>query len=152
MSSTGSVAGVRTRLVKPQTYMNLSGAVLRPYVRRPFWSAATDLMVIVDDAALPIGTYRLRANGSAGGHNGLKSVEATLGSREYPRLRVGIHPAEPDRDPGPLIDFVLGTFGKAERETIRAVLPALTGAVETWLAHGIARAMNDHNAASRPGP
>ncbi len=152
VASTGVVQGVRTRLIKPQTYMNLSGAVLRPYVRRPSWSAATDLLVIVDDAALPIGTYRLRARGSAGGHNGLKSIEAALGSREYARLRIGIQPAEAGRDAGPLIDFVLGAFGTRERETIRAILPAVTAAVETWLAHGIARAMNDHNAPSRPGP
>jgi PTH1 family peptidyl-tRNA hydrolase len=150
--STGAVDGVRTRLVKPQTYMNLSGAVLRPYARRPFWAAATDLLVVVDDAALPLGTYRLRARGSAGGHNGLKSIEATLASREYARLRIGIRPSDADRETGPLIDFVLGPFGKGEREVIRALLPPITTAVETWLAHGIARAMNDHNATPRAEP
>jgi PTH1 family peptidyl-tRNA hydrolase len=90
--ATGSVGSAKVRLIKPLTYMNLSGAVLRPYMRRPFWSAATDLMVVVDEVALPLGRYRFRAKGSAGGHNGLKSIEGTVQSQEYPRLRIGIAP------------------------------------------------------------
>ena len=90
--TSGRVDSINVRLMKPLTYMNLSGKVLVPYLRRPFWSPATDLLVVVDDVALPLGRYRLRARGSAGGHNGLKSVEQAIGSREYPRLRIGIHP------------------------------------------------------------
>ena len=74
----GTVGGIKVRLIKPLTYMNLSGGVLRPYLRRPFWSAATDLMIVVDEVALPLGRYRFRAKGSAGGHNGLKSIEAAV--------------------------------------------------------------------------
>jgi PTH1 family peptidyl-tRNA hydrolase len=70
--------------VKPQTFMNLSGAVLKPWLRRPFWAAANDLLVVSDEVQLPVGAYRFRAKGSAGGHNGLKSIEAALKSQDYP--------------------------------------------------------------------
>jgi len=156
VSTTGMVAGVKTRLLKPQTYMNLSGAVLRPYVRRPFWSAVTDLLVIVDDVALPLGTFRLRAQGSAGGHNGLKSIEGALGTRDYPRLRVGIRPPENEGDAaaavapgGPLTDFVLAPFRAAERDALEELQPRLRGAVESWLANGIQRAMTEFNTAAQ---
>ena len=116
--ATGMVGTAKVRLIKPLTYMNLSGAVLRPYLRRPFWAPATDLMIIVDEAALPLGRYRFRAKGSAGGHNGLKSIEAAVKSQEYPRLRIGIAPEEPRRR-GDLSDFVLDEFGKREEVVIR---------------------------------
>ena len=78
--ASGIVHGQRVRLVKPQTYMNLSGAALRPYLRREVWDKSRDLLVVVDEVALPVGTFRIRARGSAGGHNGLKSVESALQS------------------------------------------------------------------------
>ena len=134
----------RARLVKPQTYMNLSGQVLRPYQRRETWSGANDLLVVVDDVALPLGRYRLRAQGSAGGHNGLKSIEAALGSREYARLRIGINPDQPQRV-GDLSDFVLGPFAKSERAVVDDLLPKLTDAIEIWIRDGIVAAMNAHN-------
>ena len=70
--ASGAVGRHKVRLVKPQTYMNLSGAALRPYLRRESWSAKADLLILVDDAAISVGTYRLRASGLSGGHNGLK--------------------------------------------------------------------------------
>lgn len=140
----GTVAGHQVRLVKPQTYMNLSGQVLRPYLRRPAWSAASDLLVVVDEVALPLGSYRLRARGSAGGHNGLRDVERALGTQEYPRLRVGIKPEDPRRV-GNLSDFVLSPFGKDESAVVLDLLPRITDAVEIWLRDGITRAMNAHN-------
>ncbi|MBK6487661.1 MAG: aminoacyl-tRNA hydrolase, partial [Gemmatimonadetes bacterium] len=76
----GRIADERVRLVKPQTFMNLSGVALRPYMRRLEWSGLRQLLVLVDEVAIPLGTFRLRAAGSAGGHNGLKSIEATLGT------------------------------------------------------------------------
>ncbi|HEX3867723.1 MAG TPA: aminoacyl-tRNA hydrolase, partial [Gemmatimonadaceae bacterium] len=106
----GVVGGTKVRLVKPLTYMNLSGAVLRPYMRRPFWSASHDLMIVVDEVALPLGRYRFRAKGSAGGHNGLKSIESAVQSPEYSRLRIGIAPDDPSRR-GELRDYVLDEFG-----------------------------------------
>ena len=138
----GRRRGQRLRLLKPQTFMNLSGAALRPYLRRETWSAASDLLVVVDDVALPLGTLRIRASGSAGGHNGLKSVEAAVGSQSYARLRIGIRPADEQREVGELSDFVLDRFGKAERDVVLSLYPNLTGLVEMWSADGVVAAMN----------
>ncbi len=145
--TTGSVGPIRTRLIKPLTYMNLSGAVLKPYLRRPFWSPVTDLLVIVDEVALPLGRIRLRANGSAGGHNGLKSVEHAIGNRDYARLRVGILPVDERREVGDLAAFVLAPFGKDERAVIVARLDTIRDAVDTWLREGVGPAMNAFNTA-----
>jgi len=145
LTSSGKVNGVATRLVKPLTYMNLSGQVLR----RPFWAAPKDLLVVVDEVQLKLGTWRLRANGSAGGHNGLKSVEHQLKSREYPRLRIGILPEDERRDVGDLSAFVLGPFGKAERAHLDEELPAIRAAIETFISDGITPAMNKHNGIGR---
>jgi len=142
----GTVGGVKVRLMKPQTFMNLSGQVLRPYVRRPFWSAAKDLLIVVDEVQLPVGRFRIRARGSAGGHNGLKSVEHALDSREYARLRIGVGPSEERKGVyGDLADFVLAPFARDEREDVLALLPALAASVETWLHEGVEKAMNLHN-------
>jgi PTH1 family peptidyl-tRNA hydrolase len=139
----GQVGNVKVRLVKPLTYMNLSGAVLRPYMRRPFWAPANDLMIVVDEAALPLGRYRFRAKGSAGGHNGLKSIEGTLKTQEYPRLRIGIAPPPDERrERGVLRDYVLDEFGKREESVIRELMPTLTEALELWLTKGIVPVMN----------
>ncbi|HET7456260.1 MAG TPA: aminoacyl-tRNA hydrolase, partial [Gemmatimonadaceae bacterium] len=130
LTSTGLLGADKVRLVKPQTYMNLSGAALRPYLRRAFWSAKTDLLVVVDEVAIPLGTWRFREQGSAGGHNGLKDIQRALGTMEYPRLRIGIKPAQPEREIGNLSDFVLAKMGKAETEEVRGLFPVLTQAVE----------------------
>ncbi len=144
--TTATVNGVRTRLIKPQTYMNLSGQVLRPYLRRPFWSPAKDLLVVVDEVAIPVGRMRLRPRGSAGGHNGLRSVEAALGSQEYPRLRIGVGPSEERKGIyNDLADFVLAPFARDEREDIIAMMPRFEGAIDTWMRDGIERAMNAYN-------
>lgn len=145
----GTVLGQRVRLLKPLTYMNLSGAALRPYLRRAGWQASRDLLVVVDEVALPVGNFRMRAEGSPGGHNGLKSIQGALGgSTLYPRLRIGIKPTDERRRIGDLADFVLSPFGKIEQREIEELAPALTAAVETWLQDGIAVAMNKHNSKS----
>jgi PTH1 family peptidyl-tRNA hydrolase len=142
----GTVRGHRVRLVKPLTFMNLSGAALKPYLRRAGWQASKDLLVVVDEVALPLGTFRLRAEGSAGGHNGLKSIQGALGgSTLYPRMRIGIKPTDERRRIGDLSDFVLGQFGKQEQREIDELAPRLTEAVETWLDEGILVAMNRFN-------
>ncbi|HEY8851848.1 MAG TPA: aminoacyl-tRNA hydrolase [Gemmatimonadaceae bacterium] len=152
-ATTGVVSGVKVKLVKPQTYMNLSGQVLKNYVRRPFWSAAKDLLVVVDEVQIPVGRFRIRARGSAGGHNGLKSVEAALGNQEYPRLRIGVGPSEERKGVyGDLADFVLAPFARDEREDVLALLPPLTATVETWLTDGVEKAMNLHNRAPDAKP
>jgi len=141
----GRAVGCAVRLVKPQTFMNLSGSALRPYLRRPMLDPTQDLLVIVDDVALPLGRLRLRAEGSAGGHNGLKSIEDALSSRTYARMRIGVAPEDPQRRGGDLADFVLSPFGKEERAVVVDQMPRLTSAVETWLTDGIDRAMNLFN-------
>jgi PTH1 family peptidyl-tRNA hydrolase len=143
--ATGVVGGSKVRLVKPQTYMNLSGAALRPYLRRESWDPATDLLVVVDEVALPVGSFRLRGNGSAGGHNGLKSVEGALSSQNYPRLRIGVGPPTGRERRGTLTDFVLDRMGKAESAVVRELFPRVTEATETWLTDGIEAAMNRFN-------
>ena len=139
----GQLAGVKEviRLVKPQTLMNLSGGVLVQYARRPFWSAATDLLVLVDDVAIPAGSWRFRPEGGAGGHNGLKSLDGALGTQKYARIRIGV--GDPERVPGgPLSDFVLGAVGKREGEAIRAQFAIETEAVEAWVRSGPKGAMD----------
>jgi PTH1 family peptidyl-tRNA hydrolase len=102
-------------------------------------------LVVSDEVQLETGTYRFRARGSAGGHNGLKSVEQSLASQEYARLRVGVGPSESQRQVGDLADYVLDDFGKAERETVQALLPTLEEALRLWAAEGIERVMNAFN-------
>lgn len=145
MTASGTVGGIKVRLVKPQTFMNLSGAVLKPWLRRPFWAAASDLMVVSDEVQLETGTYRFRARGSAGGHNGLKSIEQALKSQEYARLRIGVGPNDPQRRTGDLADYVLDRFGKAEAAQVRELLPTLEEALRLWTAEGILRVMNAFN-------
>ena len=145
MTASGTVDGIKVRLVKPQTFMNLSGAVLKPWLRRPFWAAATDLMVVSDEVQLETGTYRFRARGSAGGHNGLKSIEQALKGQEYARLRIGVGPSDPQRRIGDLADYVLDRFGKAEAAQVRELLPTLEEALRLWTAEGILRVMNAFN-------
>ena len=149
----GTVGGVKVRLMKPQTYMNLSGQALKNYVRRPFWSATKDLLVVVDEVQLPVGRSRIRARGSAGGHNGLKSVEQALGSQEYARLRIGVGPSEERKGVyKDLADFVLAPFARDERDDVLALLPGLLATTETWLKEGVEKAMNLHNRAPESNP
>ena len=147
--ASGMVAATRVRLVKPQTYMNLSGAALKPYLRREGWRYMKDLLVISDEVALPVGTFRVRAGGSAGGHNGLKSIEGALGSQEYARLRVGVGPEDPSRRRGDLSDYVLSDFGKGDEQVVRANFDTLVQLAELWLAEGPQAAMNRFNKAGK---
>jgi peptidyl-tRNA hydrolase, PTH1 family len=143
--SSGTVGPYKVRLVKPQTYYNLSGTVLRPYLRRPFWSAKTDLLVVCDDVALPVGRMRIRPQGSAGGSNGLKSIEGTLKSQEYPRLRIGTGPADDQREVGRMRDYVLSPMGKLDRQVVADLMPRVVDACEVWVKEGVIAAMNKYN-------
>jgi PTH1 family peptidyl-tRNA hydrolase len=130
-------------LLKPQTFMNNSGAVLSG-LRAPAPEAALDdLLVLVDDFALTVGTFRLRASGSAGGHNGLKSIEATVGTRHYARLRIGIGPLPRGLDGWR--DYVLEPMPRAERRDVEALLPDMCEAVVCWMSEGITAAMARFN-------
>jgi PTH1 family peptidyl-tRNA hydrolase len=143
--SDGRVGGHRVRLVKPQTYMNLSGGILTSYLRRESWSAETDLLIVVDEVALPVGRFRLRAKGSAGGHNGLKSIEAAVGNQHYARLRIGVGPPDDRNRETNLSDSVLARMGKGERKETEALFPDLVALCECCLTDGPAVAMNRFN-------
>ena len=140
--ASGIVHGTRVRLVKPQTYMNLSGEVLRPYLRRPFFAVAKDLLCVVDEVAFPVGRYRFRDKGSAGGHNGLKSVEHHLGTQAYGRLRIGVGPPEDRERSGSLSDYVLSPMGKGDTAAVRDLLPEFTEAIEVWMKSGMVDTMS----------
>ncbi len=139
----GRVGDQDVRLIKPQTYMNRSGAVLASLRSVPGFDPAADLLVLVDDFALPLGRFRLRGAGSAGGHNGLRSIETDLGRQDYARLRIGIGPLPPGlRDTAA---FVLAPFEAAERQVLAEQLEPMAEAVDAWLAAGIEIAMNRFN-------
>lgn len=133
-------------LLKPATYMNLSGKSVQPAMAF-YQLAAADVMVVVDELALPCGKIRIRPGGSSGGHNGLKDIERALGTGEYPRLRIGIDPP-PDRVPGR--DYVLGRFSAGQREKIDPAIDRATSALLTWTDKGLNAAMNVYNAEGSP--
>jgi len=136
----GIIEGERVILARPMTYMNLSGeaaaAISRMYKLTP-----EDVMVLVDDIALPVGKLRLRLKGSAGGHNGLTSIEQHLHTQEYRRIRIGVGGAQPGR----MVDHVLGKFKPGEREAIAESIDAAADAVESALRDGFEKAMNLFN-------
>lgn len=131
----------RLLLVKPETYMNLSGAAVQPLMAY-YKIELSHLLVIYDDMDLPIGKVRLRPFGGAGGHNGMKSIINRLGSNEFPRLRVGI-----DRPPGRMnpAAYVLQDFSPAEEEIMVQTRANAVRAIETWLQYGLDEAMNRFN-------
>ena len=135
------VAVQQAVLVTPQTYMNNSGAALPPVFER-FEAGPQDLIVIYDDLDLPIGKLRIRQKGSAGGHNGIKSIVSTLGEDEFLRIRVGIRP---DRPTGNVRDFVLSPVAKGDRDLLSQAEEIAVRAVETLVADGIEKAMAVYN-------
>jgi len=137
------IDGEPVAIVKPRTYMNRSGQALRPLRALEGFDLSSDMLVVVDDYALPIGTFRLRARGSAGGHNGLRSIEESLRTQEYARLRIGVGPVPDDgTDPA---DFVLAQMSSDDVDILAQLLPRVAEAVECWLREGIETAMNRFN-------
>lgn len=139
----GKWQGRAVRVMQPQTYMNRSGAALASLRADPEFDPAQDLLILVDEVALPLGKYRLRGAGSAGGHNGLKSIEGALQRQDYARLRIGVGPFPPELDD--LSDFVLGEFTTEESEILSSLLDPMADAVESWLESGIELAMSRFN-------
>lgn len=138
----GSIGGTRVILARPQTYVNVSGEAVRD-LRRRHRLRPQDILVVVDDLDLPLGRLRLRARGSDGGHNGLKSIIAALGSTEFPRLRVGIGRPPAGVDPA---DHVLTRFTPDEQAAIDTALDRAAEAIEAVVAEGLERAMSRFNA------
>ena len=134
-------AGQDVALVMPQTYMNESGAVLGPVFAR-FESTPEQMIVLYDDLALPLGKLRVRQKGSAGGHNGIKSIISALGSDEFLRVRIGILP---DREVGDVRDFVLSRVAKADRVLLDQTEEIAMKAIETLIGDGIEKAMAAYN-------
>ena len=131
----GDLAGVPVQVLKPTTFMNASGAALVTLRADPAFNPAADLLVLVDEFRIASGTFRLRGFGSAGGHNGLKSIEGALQSQQYARLRVGV---------GPLPDgvedwseYVLAPFDPEQVTQIETAIPQMVEAVERWVREGV---------------
>ena len=134
--------GRAVELVKPQTYMNLSGESVACLLRKRELRVATGLFVISDDLALPFGTLRLRARGSSGGHNGLKSIIAQTGTDEFARLRIGIQPEHPLADAR---RYVLERFPNSARGELEKVLERSAEAIRAVIRDGIDKAMATYN-------
>jgi len=142
VAASGTLGSVPVRVLKPTTFMNASGDALRA-LRSPTFNPAEDLLVLVDDVAFEPGTFRLKGAGSAGGHNGLKSVEAALRRQDFARLRIGIGARPPEYDD--LADWVLGRMQAEERAAFDSIADEMADAVECWVVDGIERAMNRFN-------
>jgi len=128
------VASVPVRILKPTTFMNRSGAALASLRADPTFTPSRDLLILVDDFQIPLGTFRLRPDGSAGGHNGLKSIEGALQSQQYARLRIGVGPLP--EGTGDWADYVLNAFEPAELEQVESLIPRMIEAVDGWLREG----------------
>ncbi|MCR5703784.1 MAG: aminoacyl-tRNA hydrolase [Eubacterium sp.] len=135
-----SIGTEKVILVKPQTYMNLSGESVRAVLDFYKLDPKTDLIVISDDISLPTGKIRIRGKGSAGGHNGLKSIIAHAGTQDFMRVKVGVGANE-----GDLVKHVLGKFGKNERALVDDAIIDAAGAVKVMITDSIEAAMNKYN-------
>ena len=135
----GFIGNKKVILLKPTTYMNLSGESIREVIN--FYKIDTnEIIVIYDDISLEIGTLRIREKGSAGGHNGIKSIISNLGGDFFPRIKIGV-----GQPKGDLVSHVLGRFNKEEEEDLEKVIEAATKAVEIIIKNGTKEAMNEIN-------
>lgn len=134
--------GEKMLLVKPMTYMNLSGRSVQQAMGF-YQLTPADVMIVLDDVALPCGKIRMRPGGSSGGHNGLKDIERMLGTQDYPRLRIGIDPPPPRV---PQKDYVLGKFSPEQRKLIESSTARACEAIQCWMEKGFATAMSLYNA------
>lgn len=144
-----SIKGEKCLLMKPTTFMNLSGRAVAEAAGFFKVNPSADVLVIVDDVALPTGVIRLRASGSAGGHNGLTDIQRALGGENYPRLRIGIDAKPPHMA---LEDYVLGRFTPEQLTLLGTALKASADAAEVFIERGIAAAMNAFNVKASESP
>ena len=134
--------GARCLLMKPQTYMNLSGEAVREAAQ--FYKIPSDhVLVIYDDVSLPVGKLRVRPSGSAGGHNGIKNIIAHLGTQEFPRIKIGT--GAPSGGGAEMIDWVIGVPSQAERKILVESFENAVKAAEDIIENGCQKAMNDYN-------
>lgn len=142
LTATADIGGEKVLLMKPQTYMNLSGEAVSQAVK--FYKIAPEHVIVVsDEVALPIGKMRIRKSGSAGGHNGLKNIIALLGTDAFPRIRMGVGAApHPDYD---MADWVLSTFKNKDAEDMAELASRVSKAVQCYITEGPDRAMNKFN-------
>lgn len=138
----GVIDGQKVILAKPQTYMNLSGESVRSLLDFYKVDPETEVLIIYDDISLDVGQLRIRKKGSAGGHNGIKSIISHMGTSTFPRIKVGVGEKPKDYD---LADYVLGRFSKAEQELMREGYQNATEAVKLIVWDDIEKAMNDFN-------
>lgn len=138
----GMIAGQKVILAKPQTYMNLSGESIRSLLDYYKVDEEHELLVIYDDVSLGVGQLRIRAKGSAGGHNGIKNIIAHLGGQVFPRIKIGVGEKPPKYD---LADYVLGHFSKAEKILMDEGYDNAVRAVEMIVSGDIEGAMNEYN-------
>lgn len=142
----GAIEGQKVVLLKPQTFMNLSGESLRAAMDY-YKLTPEEIIVIYDDVSLDPGQLRIRLKGSAGGHNGIKNIIAHLGTQEFPRIKVGVGAKPPRMD---LADYVLGHFSKEDQETMEEAGREAAAAVVMMLTDGPERAMNHFNMKKKP--
>ena len=142
LTGQAEIGGEKVLLMKPQTMMNLSGDAVAPAAK--FYKVPAERVIVVsDEVSLPVGQLRIRKKGSAGGHNGLKSIISRLGSDQFPRIRVGVgSPPHPDYD---MADWVLGTFQNQDAETIRDAVKAAAEACVSYIQDGPDKAMTKFN-------
>ena len=138
----GIIGGQKVLLAKPQTYMNLSGESIRSLVDYYKIDEENELLVVYDDISLDVGQLRIRAKGSAGGHNGIKNIIAHLGTQVFPRIKVGVGEKPKGYD---LADYVLGHFSKAERERMEEGYDNAVRAAEMIVIGQLNEAMNEFN-------
>jgi len=146
-SHLAKIPGCGTILLKPQTFMNLSGRAIQQILAFHKWSPE-EILVIYDDAALPLGTLRFREKGSAGGHNGIKSILQHLGNDLFPRLKLGIGTSEP----GEIVGHVLGKFSPDEQPILENMLATALDAVQLARSQGIATAAHRYHTRNNPLP
>lgn len=138
---TGSIEGNPVMLARPMTYMNLSGASLAPLLAKHELTPA-DLVVVFDELDLPWPTLQIKPKGSGGTHNGMRSVVASLGTREFPRVRLGIHPGRPLRDAA---EYVLAPFRRSQEKELDELVGLAADAVRSIIAEGVEKAMTKFN-------
>lgn len=142
LTATVMIGGEKVLLMKPQTYMNLSGEAVGQAAK--FYKISPEHVIVVsDEVAMPIGKLRIRKSGSAGGHNGLKNIIRHLGTQDFPRIRMGVGAApHPDYD---MADWVLSTFKNKDAEDMQALAERVSKAVQCYITEGPDRAMNKFN-------